>query len=199
MNSKILILMSCLVAVFLLVGCASSEAPAEVVVVEDDNDMGEDMDHDDDMGEAEEEEAETMDDDEDSDESGDSDSDMDESDDSVSTDNETEEIDADTEEAELEADVTIVMTGENFKFAVDGEDNPDITVSVGDVVTVEFSSAQGFHDFVVDELDAATAQVRETDGMTSVTFTATEAGSFEYYCSVGSHREQGMVGNFIVE
>ena len=35
--------------------------------------------------------------------------------------------------------------------------------------------------------------------MTSVTFIADQEGSFEYYCSVGNHREEGMVGTLIVE
>ena len=47
-----------------------------------------------------------------------------------------------------------------------------ITVKEGDKVRIEFSSAQGFHDWVVDEFDAATAQVRDTDGMSFVEFIA---------------------------
>lgn len=35
--------------------------------------------------------------------------------------------------------------------------------------------------------------------MTSVTFVADETGTFEYYCSVGNHRGQGMIGKLIVE
>jgi len=34
---------------------------------------------------------------------------------------------------------------------------------------------------------------------TSVTFVADKTGTFEYYCSVGNHRAQGMVGKLIVE
>ena len=173
--------MSCFIAVFLLVGCAPSDAPAEVVVVEDEADMdnSNDMGHSDDMDEAKNVEVDDP-----------SDSDVVD---------ETGNGERDSAEESLSADVTIAMTGENFKFVVDGKDNPDITVSEGDIVTVEFSSTQGFHDFVIDELDAATAKVREADGVTSVTFLALEAGSYEYYCSVGSHREQGMFGSFIVE
>lgn len=37
------------------------------------------------------------------------------------------------------------------------------------------------------------------DGVTSVTFVADTLGTFEYYCSVGNHRAQGMVGNLVVE
>jgi len=83
--------------------------------------------------------------------------------------------------------------GTNFAFDV-----KEIRVKEGDTVTINFVSNGGFHDWVVDEFDAATAQVN-TDGTTSVTFVADKAGTYEYYCSVGNHRAQGMVGTLIVE
>jgi uncharacterized cupredoxin-like copper-binding protein len=49
---------------------------------------------------------------------------------------------------------------------------------------------------VIDELNVATKQISE-GGTDSVTFTvpASAAGkSFEFYCSVGNHRQMGMVG-----
>ena len=36
-------------------------------------------------------------------------------------------------------------------------------------------------------------------GSDVVQFTADQVGEFEYYCSVGTHRADGMYGNFIVE
>jgi plastocyanin len=94
---------------------------------------------------------------------------------------------------------TFVMTGENFKFVMGGLDNPDIRVKKGDIVRIEFTSTQGFHDWVVDEFDAATIQIRDTDESTFVEFVADQTGTFEYYCSVGQHRANGMKGNLIVE
>jgi plastocyanin len=91
-----------------------------------------------------------------------------------------------------------VMTGENFKFVMDGNDNPEIKVKEGDRVRIEFTSTSGFHDWVVDTF-GATEQVREGEGMTSVEFVADKKGTFEYYCSVGRHRENGMKGNLVVE
>jgi len=85
------------------------------------------------------------------------------------------------------------VKGVNFDFDVQ-----EIRVSEGDTVTINFESSEGFHDWVLDEFDAATAQVRPGTP-TSVTFVADKAGTYEYYCSVGSHRAQGMVGTFIVE
>jgi plastocyanin len=66
-------------------------------------------------------------------------------------------------------------------------------------VRIEFTALEGFHDWKVDVFDAATEKVRPENGMTSVEFVADAIGTFEYYCSVGQHRAQGMVGNLIVE
>lgn len=96
-------------------------------------------------------------------------------------------------ETSTEADVVIELTGENFAFS-----QKNITVQKGDRVRIEFTSTDGFHDWVVDEFDAATDRV-QTGDTTSVEFVADTAGEFEYYCSVGSHRELGMVGTLIVE
>lgn len=97
------------------------------------------------------------------------------------------------EDAMMDKEAVVVeITGENFAFSQD-----TITVKKGDLVRIEFESTDGFHDWVVDELDAATEQV-DTGGTTSVEFVADQAGEFEYYCSVGQHRAQGMVGTLVV-
>lgn len=97
-----------------------------------------------------------------------------------------------------QADVVINMVGGNFYFEVDGERNPTITVQEGQLVRINFESVDGFHDVVIDELSAASAQV-QTGGVTFVEFVADETGTFDYYCSVGTHRERGMVGQIVVE
>ncbi len=97
---------------------------------------------------------------------------------------------------------TELPPGEGINFTVKGSnyafDVQEIRVKEGDTVTINFESSEGFHDWVVDEFDAATAKVRPGTP-TSVTFVASKAGTYEYYCSVGSHRAQGMVGTLIVE
>lgn len=94
--------------------------------------------------------------------------------------------------------VVFTLTGENFAFFMDGEEAPTLTVSEGDTVRIEFTSTDGFHDFVIDEFDAATEQVMAFNS-TFVEFVADQKGTFEYYCSVGQHRQNGMVGTLIVE
>ncbi len=88
-----------------------------------------------------------------------------------------------------------VITVKGVDFAYDVK---EIRVKKGDTVTLNFESEAGFHDWVVDEFSARTEKVR-AGGKTSVTFVADKTGTFEYYCSVGSHRANGMVGNLIVE
>ena len=92
---------------------------------------------------------------------------------------------------------TFIVTGENFKFVMNGVDNPEIRVKEGDRVRIEFTSTQGFHDFVIDAF-GATKQIWAGNS-TFVEFTADKKGEYEYYCSVGKHREMGMKAKFIVE
>ena len=95
-------------------------------------------------------------------------------------------------------DVTLRFTGENYVFIHEGEQNPTVTVQEGDLVRVEYETTSGLHDWVVDAF-AATSQVQASDGVQVIEFVADQTGTFEYYCSVGSHRQQGMFGTFIVE
>lgn len=85
------------------------------------------------------------------------------------------------------------VTGGNFSFDV-----KEMKVKKGDTVTITFKNAEGFHDWKVDEFNAATKQLQAGTEET-ITFVADKAGTFEYYCSVGQHRANGMVGNLIVE
>ncbi|HEY9584685.1 MAG TPA: plastocyanin/azurin family copper-binding protein [Candidatus Paceibacterota bacterium] len=89
--------------------------------------------------------------------------------------------------------VSFDVTGKNFEFNM-----KEIKVKEGDTVTINFKSESGFHDFVLDEFNVRTAQL-QSGGTESVTFLANKKGTFEYYCSVGSHRSMGMVGKLIVE
>lgn len=93
---------------------------------------------------------------------------------------------------------TFVVTSARLRFYIDGVENPDMIVKQGDRVRIEFSSEEGFHDWVLDEFGAATQKVN-AGSSSSVEFVADEKGTFEYYCSVGKHRENGMRGKFIVQ
>lgn len=85
------------------------------------------------------------------------------------------------------------VAGTNFAFSV-----KEMRVKKGDTVRVNFKSESGFHDWVVDEFDARTKQLN-APGTETIEFVADKVGTFEYYCSVGQHRANGMVGKLIVE
>lgn len=88
--------------------------------------------------------------------------------------------------------VTVNVEGSSFKFAPNR-----IEVKKGDTVEIVFKNTTGFHDFVIDEFDARTSQIQAGQTET-ITFVADKAGSFEYYCSVGTHRQMGMKGTLVV-
>lgn len=86
-----------------------------------------------------------------------------------------------------------IVTGENYSFMPG-----TITVKKGDKVKITFKNIDGFHDFKLDEFGVATKKI--SSGQEEVvTFVADKAGTFEYYCSIGSHRAMGMKGAFVVQ
>jgi cytochrome c oxidase subunit 2 len=91
------------------------------------------------------------------------------------------------------AQQTFTVEGGNFYFKPN-----EIKVKKGEKVTITFNNAAGFHDFVIDEFSVKTKKV-PNGGSETVEFTPDKSGTFEYYCSVGNHREMGMKGNLIVE
>ncbi len=100
----------------------------------------------------------------------------------------------------IEGDVTVEEDGAK-EFTINGTsfsyDVQQLNVKKGDRVTITFSSVNGTHDFNIDELNVH-SEVVDTGETTTVEFVADEVGTFEYYCSVMNHREQGMVGSLIV-
>ena len=85
------------------------------------------------------------------------------------------------------------VEGSNFKFTPD-----KITVNQGDSVRITFKNVMGMHDFRISEYQIAT-DIIKGGAQQVVEFTADKLGSFEFYCSVGNHRQMGMVGKLTVE
>jgi nitrosocyanin len=73
-----------------------------------------------------------------------------------------------------------------------------LQVKKGDKVKISFTNAGGIHDFAIDELSVKANRI-QTGETTSVEFTADKAGTYEFYCSVGNHRQMGMKGTLVVE
>jgi len=87
---------------------------------------------------------------------------------------------------------TFTITGQNFSFAPSA-----ITVNRGDRVKIIFKNASGVHDLKIDGLNVGTSVIQGGQEAT-FEFVASTAGTFEYYCSVGSHRAMGMKGTLVV-
>jgi plastocyanin len=88
---------------------------------------------------------------------------------------------------------TFTVSGKPFSF-----DPSEIRVKKGDTVKIVFKNTEGIHDWVIDEFNVRTPKIQAGQTAT-IEFIATKTGTFEYYCSVGSHRAQGMKGKLIVE
>lgn len=73
----------------------------------------------------------------------------------------------------------------------------EITVKKGETVKIVFANAGGMHDFVIDDLDVKTPVI-QSGNTAEVEFSTDKVGEYEYYCSVGNHRQMGMVGTLTV-
>ncbi|MDG5788827.1 plastocyanin/azurin family copper-binding protein [Evansella sp. AB-P1] len=96
------------------------------------------------------------------------------------------------------SDTSTDVVGEEFKFVPE-----KVTISKGEEVTMTFTNNdQVFHNLIVDNIPTSNghnqiyleAEVNEED---SVSFTATEAGTYEMYCDEPGHEQ--MVGTLVVE
>lgn len=88
---------------------------------------------------------------------------------------------------------TIAVEGGMFYFKPN-----EIRVKKGEKVKIVFTNKEGMHDFVIDELNVRSDRI-QAGTSTQIEFTPDKIGSFEFYCSVGNHRQMGMKGTLIVE
>lgn len=88
----------------------------------------------------------------------------------------------------------IVLEASEFKY-----DLQEINLKKGEKVILTLKNVGRMpHDFVVDELGVRTKVINkgETD---KIEFIPERTGNFEFYCSVGNHRQLGMSGKVVVE
>ena len=76
-----------------------------------------------------------------------------------------------------------------------GTVNPVLRAKVGDTLEVTVASGEGAqHDFVIADLNARTAMFDGKSGPARLSIKLTQAGQFNYFCSVPGHRQIGMEG-----
>lgn len=68
----------------------------------------------------------------------------------------------------------------------------------GEVMAEEMHDEEGGHDMSSMEMDPEVHVAAETGGSHSVEFTPSEAGEYEFFCTVQGHKEAGMVGTLVV-
>jgi nitrite reductase (NO-forming) len=83
--------------------------------------------------------------------------------------------------------------------AINGIVNPDLNVSPGDVVKIIMVIGDGMlHDVAIPDLKVKSEAIAEKDQQTEIIFTAADAGTMAYYCTIPGHRQAGMEGRLIV-
>ncbi len=87
----------------------------------------------------------------------------------------------------------VEVSGLNFSFAPNV-----INAKVGEKLAVKFTNTEGFHDFVIDELNVKSKTIPQGTSDT-VMIPTDKAGTYEFFCSVSNHRQKGMVGKLIIE
>jgi uncharacterized cupredoxin-like copper-binding protein len=69
----------------------------------------------------------------------------------------------------------------------------------GEVMAEEMQDEEGDHNTSDLEMDPGVNLAAGAGGIQSVEFTPTEAGEYEFYCTVSSHKAAGMVGTLVVK
>ena len=89
----------------------------------------------------------------------------------------------------------IVIEASEYKFSPS-----QISVKKGETVKITLKNVGRMqHDFFVEGLPGANIDLTSAGSTNSIMFTPSQKGTFTTFCSVGTHRQLGMVGKLIVE
>jgi uncharacterized cupredoxin-like copper-binding protein len=91
------------------------------------------------------------------------------------------------------APLVVNLKAEDIKY-----DATTLTAKVGQPVTVNIQNTGALeHSFVIDQFSVKLEHIQA--GQTStITFTPTTAGTYEFYCDVPGHKDAGMKGTLTV-
>lgn len=96
---------------------------------------------------------------------------------------------------EVENNQIFEISMANFSYS-----ESELVVKAGEQITINVTNNQGNHDFVIDELGIHSEHLSEGESQ-QLTFTVSEehiGQTYEFYCSVGAHRQLGMVGTITI-
>ena len=87
---------------------------------------------------------------------------------------------------------SFTLTTQNFQFSTNA-----LTAKAGEPITLYLRNDDVLdHAFDLDELNLHLPMA--SNEIVPITFTATEPGTYTFYCGLAGHREAGMVGTLIV-
>jgi nitrite reductase (NO-forming) len=82
---------------------------------------------------------------------------------------------------------------------IDGQPNPTLTASPGDVVEITMVNGDGVtHDLALYDFGVSTGEISTLGARATVRFTVTKDGEYAYFCTVPGHRQAGMEGKLVV-
>lgn len=86
---------------------------------------------------------------------------------------------------------TIQMESGNFFFKPN-----KLTAKAGERIKITFKKNSGFHTIVIDEIGL---KATVTEGESIIFSAPSKAGTYAFYCDIGSHRANGMKGTLVVK
>lgn len=111
-----------------------------------------------------------------------------------------EEFDASRVEGEPVSDIARAEFDYELKMEDFSYSPNTIAGAPGMPLRIKLTNTQGMHDFVIPELGVASGVIQQGED-TIFEFTIPESAAnktYEFYCSIGNHREMGMVGTLLV-
>ncbi len=82
---------------------------------------------------------------------------------------------------------------------IDGLVNPELAAVEGETLRIVLLSEDGMmHDLHIPDLQVKSAPLMGRNDEAEVVFTAGDAGSYSYYCTISGHRQAGMEGTLLV-
>ncbi len=100
------------------------------------------------------------------------------------------------ESAVVDESVDYEIEAKNFSYSL-----KTIEMKAGETIRVKLVNAEGTHDLMIAELEVKSKLLKAGES-TVVEITApvsAKGQSYEFYCSVGNHRQMGMSGTIMIK